>query len=712
MVLGVVSVMLFSASAQADVFDMGGTRDAATGAWTGMASLDFVPVGNPGNAGEQSSLSTGDTTYYGAVDHTYQIGKYDVTVAQYTTFLNAVAASDPYGLYDSGMSNGYVACGISRSGSSGSYSYSATKNGNFPVNYVSWADAARFCNWLQNGQPAAPEGTGTTETGAYTLNGATSDSALIAVTRDSAATYFVPTENEWYKAAYYRGGSINAGYWAYPTRSNTVPSNVLSATGPNNANFVVWSGIENAYVRTDPVNILTPVGAFAASSGPYGTFDMGGDVEQLTETPVTSWARAFRGGCFDATSDVMASYYWNGMGSSASGSRYGFRVASVPEPSTLVLFAIAAISLLSCIWRRRRRLHNVSLVVLAAMFVSTAGVAQADVFNMGGTRDPATGTWTGLASLEFVPVGNPGNAADTRHETPGYGAVDYTYSIGKFEVTAGQYTAFLNAVAKTDTYGLYNTYMAIPVNMAGCNIQRTGSTGSYSYSVAADWANRPVNYVSWGDAARFCNWLQNGQPTAAQGTATTEDGAYYLNGTTTDAGLLAIERKAGAKWAIPSENEWYKAAFYKGGSTHAGYWEYPTRSNTLPTRDLNDVSGDNANYYDASYLLVSGNYYKSVVGDFQNSASPYGTFDQGGNVSEWDEAILGPSGESRGVRGGGFSDSYGILSAAATGHFSYPTGESYGTGFRVVGVPEPGSLAMLAAGAIGLLGYVLRRQRA
>jgi hypothetical protein len=105
-------------------------------------------------------------------------------------------------------------------------------------------------------------------------------------------------------------------------------------------------------------------------------------------------------------------------------------------------------------------------MILAAMVVvlpsMTASVAQAqvsNVFNMGGTRDPTTGTWTGQASLEFVPVGNPGNSADTATGSL-YGSVPYNYQMGKYDVTVGQYCQFLNAVAKTDTYGLYNSYMA------------------------------------------------------------------------------------------------------------------------------------------------------------------------------------------------------------------------------------------------------------
>jgi formylglycine-generating enzyme required for sulfatase activity len=132
-------------------------------------------------------------------------------------------------------------------------------------------------------------------------------------------------------------------------------------------------------------------------------------------------------------------------------------------------------------------------------------------------------------TIDMVPVGDPGNAGEwsgSSGQERICGAVNYTYNIGKYEVTAGQYTAFLNAVGRVDTYALYNTHMPSDV---GCGITRSGSGtvgNPYAYSVASDYADRPVNYVSWGDAARFANWLQNGQPTGSQNLSTTEDGAY------------------------------------------------------------------------------------------------------------------------------------------------------------------------------------------
>jgi formylglycine-generating enzyme len=318
-------------------------------------------------------------------------------------------------------------------------------------------------------------------------------------------------------------------------------------------------------------------------------------------------------------------------------------------------------------------------MILAAAMVLTAGIAQA-------------------VTIDLVPVGDINNAADT---VTGYGSVDHAYAIGKYEVTAGQYTEFLNAKAKTDTYELYSTRMSDPVN---CNIQRSGVSGSYTYSVADDYANRPVTYVSFWDAARFTNWLQNGQ---ANGD--TETGAYTLT-----SGDNTVTKNADAQWWIPSENEWYKAAYYKGDSTDAGYWLFPTSSNTAPGRDMTDVSGNNANFHGngSPYPIDSGKY-TTVVGEFQNSGSPYGTFDQGGNVMEWNDTIIWSVlwGSARGLRGGSYIDDVGCIGSYYRINVGGPpTDEYYDLGFRVASVPEPGSLIMLAGIALTALLYFWRKR--
>jgi formylglycine-generating enzyme len=312
--------------------------------------------------------------------------------------------------------------------------------------------------------------------------------------------------------------------------------------------------------------------------------------------------------------------------------------------------------------------------------------------------------------LLLATVGDPGNAGELSGSGAGgsgldrvCGAVGYTYSIGKFEVTAGQYAAFLNAVAKTDTYGLYNAEMWSDTE--GCKIQQSNSSGNYAYSVTQHYACRPVNFVSFWDACRFANWLHNGQPTGPQGSGTTETGAYTL----TSDGITnnTVLRNADAKWAIASEDEWYKAAYYKGGGINAGYWHYATSSDTAPGEDMDDVSGNNANCQAPpySYPIDSGTYYTTVAGEFQDSESPYGTFDQAGNVHEWNETIV--SDTWRGYRGEtyiGVSD--GLL--ASMRHYGDPaweTGTGDVMGFRVVrlSVPEPGSVTMLAGLALAAL---------
>jgi formylglycine-generating enzyme required for sulfatase activity len=305
----------------------------------------------------------------------------------------------------------------------------------------------------------------------------------------------------------------------------------------------------------------------------------------------------------------------------------------------------------------------------------------------------------GQVIIETVTVGNPDNPDDTHSD--GYGGVDYIFNIGKYEVTAGQYTEFLNAVAGTDTYGLYSTWMW--ESEFGCKIVRNGSADSYTYSVADDWAERPVNYLSWANAARFSNWLHNGQPTGAQDLTTTEDGSYSLNGAVDDLVLMAVAREPDATWVIPSEDEWYKAAYHYNDGPTGNYFDYPTGSDSEPSNDLIDPDpGNNATWRDIHRYTIGSPYYRTEVGAHENSDSPYGTFDQGGNVAEWNEAVF--PGSCRGLRGGSFHSDSRFQHAANRDGYGSPTGEGVALGFRVSRVPEPGTMALLTLGVAALFG--------
>jgi hypothetical protein len=109
------------------------------------------------------------------------------------------------------------------------------------------------------------------------------------------------------------------------------------------------------------------------------------------------------------------------------------------------------------------------------------------------------GTGARAVTIDWVTVGDPGNANDTINTgtNPNFGAVGYAYRIGRHEVTIQQYTDCLNAAAKSDPYSLYDTRMGTNLNIAG--IARAGTSGSYVYTVmsnAGASGDRPIAYVT------------------------------------------------------------------------------------------------------------------------------------------------------------------------------------------------------------------------
>jgi sulfatase modifying factor 1 len=262
-------------------------------------------------------------------------------------------------------------------------------------------------------------------------------------------------------------------------------------------------------------------------------------------------------------------------------------------------------------------------------------------------------------------------------------------------------------------------------------ITQSGVSGSFTYAAKADMGNKPVNFVSWYDSARFTNWLHNNQPTGAQGAGTTETGAYTLQGgTTTPSNGQTVARELAATWFLPAatwflpnENEWYKAAYYNPATS--SYFDYPTSSNTAPTMAASDADGNiiNPGANVANYSLgadgngLDGNL--TTVGSADNSgtlalesASPYLTFDQGGNVQEWNESLL--TATSRVVRGGSWL--FTADSMRGSDRFSVdPTTEFSVLGFRVatasgpISVPE--ASALVFGGLVTLATLAARRCR-
>lgn len=295
--------------------------------------LEWVNIRDPGNAA--------DGTGIGVVDMEFRITKYEITNAQYAEFLNAVAFEDTHGLYGTDTNLGHYS-GISRSGTPGSFEYEAESGRELkPVVFVSFFDAVRLSNWLHNGQPTGLQDATTTEDGAYTLT----PEALFTgdVARNPTARHFVPSEDEWYKAAYY--DPVARTYWEYPMGSDAEPTAESPPGGINSANFSYAFGGD-----------LTPIGSYPAATSPFGTFDQGGNVWEWTET-VAGTRRILRGGGYnDSTAPLAASTFFRiGRDPNAQQHYLGIRLAApVPEPNYSTAFTFALVLSLSWTSPRRR----------------------------------------------------------------------------------------------------------------------------------------------------------------------------------------------------------------------------------------------------------------------------------------------------------------------------------------------------------------------
>ena len=315
--------------------------------------------------------------------------------------------------------------------------------------------------------------------------------------------------------------------------------------------------------------------------------------------------------------------------------------------------------------------------------------------------------------IEWVTVGDPGNTADTA--PAGFGAVATSFRIMKFEFTNQQYTDFLNSVdsSGTNPYAVYNTSMG---SNARGGITNTGSTNGSRYAVKTDMGDKPVNYVNWFDAARVANWLMNG----ATSSSSTETGAYTLVGGQISGNAPAVN--SGATFYVPTEDQWYKAAYYKGGGTSAGYWDFATQSDSAPTAvtagstgiGSAGSTGNFANYNEqADWNSQNGNV--TTVGT-NGGPSFYGAFDMSGNVYEWND-LTGASGSSRGLRGGGWGIPAFDLSSSGS-YSTGPSGEIDYIGFRLAspvsgsGVPEidPNGLSAVLGIIAAGLGLLERRR--
>lgn len=294
------------------------------------------------------------------------------------------------------------------------------------------------------------------------------------------------------------------------------------------------------------------------------------------------------------------------------------------------------------------------------------------------------GSGVNAFSMDFVEIGNPGNAADTRtyHNTTtifNAGAVAYSYNLGKYEISRDQ-------IEKANIMGGLGISLA---DLSGFG----GNSG-----------NKPATGISWNEAARFVNWLNTSSGKQAAYNIDS-NGNLQLWGVGDFSGNNQFRHKD-AYYFLPSVDEWYKGAYYDPSKVGgAGYWRFPTSADDAPLPVVEGVTTGTA-VWDGAELVGPGNITNA------GGLSSYGTMAQGGNAWEWTETsydgVNDSSNENRELRGGAWGGGV-ILLDATVRLLSDPAYEGNNDfGFRIASsVPEPSAFSLLA---IGLGGLALLRQ--
>ena len=194
----------------------------------------------------------------------------------------------------------------------------------------------------------------------------------------------------------------------------------------------------------------------------------------------------------------------------------------------------------------------------------------------------------------FVIIDSPNNKPDNRifnntnNTILTLGQVNYQYAICKYPVTVCEYVLFLNSVAKTDTNELFLYSNSNPFFGMGAFITRTGENGAFIYVAKLNMANKPMRFFTLAPCLRYCNWLHNSKPIGNQSAFTTEDGAYNL--IALGPGEILYKPKNNAKYHLPTEDEWHKAAYYD--KLNDKYWAFATQSDEVPTPVTSNENGE------------------------------------------------------------------------------------------------------------------------
>jgi formylglycine-generating enzyme required for sulfatase activity len=353
----------------------------------------------------------------------------------------------------------------------------------------------------------------------------------------------------------------------------------------------------------------------------------------------------------------------------------------------------------------------------ATLLTASAALAQVD---------PASG-------IDFVTVGAVGNAAYPGDGTPnnraqGRGGVNYEYRIGRYEVTTAQWVEFFNAAY--DRPASDRIPHLLPPEFWGAVPTTPNTQGGLRWRVPAGNESRPTGDISWRMAAIYCNWLHNDKASTREAFLT---GAYDVStfGYTGDVFTDQLTKSPGAKYWIPTWDEWLKAAHYDPNKANpdgsvGGWWRYSTTSDTAPAygppgvnvRTSGPLGPDpngplaQANAGWDGLNFPGFNPFAVPLGAYSNVMSPWGLFDTAGGTREWcEEAILVndlfPAFRVFEGSAWTFSQAFGSdMIGPREGDF--PSLSTYDLGFRIAtAIPSVSTVATL----IGAFPFLMRRRR-
>jgi hypothetical protein len=333
--------------------------------------------------------------------------------------------------------------------------------------------------------------------------------------------------------------------------------------------------------------------------------------------------------------------------------------------------------------------------------------------------DPASG-------IDFVTVGAVGNAAWQGNGTPGdraigRGTVNYEYRIGRYEVKSNEWAEFYTA-AFDRAAGDGIPFVQLPAftGMFDVTPQNTQNPNARAFgtSPATEW--RGTGGIDWRTAAIYCNWLHNAKATNREAFLS---GAYDVStfGPATPFGFSdQRERSPGAKYFIPSWDEWLKASHYdpnkqNSDGTTGGWWPYSNGTDIpLTYGPPPSFGGNGTGMANAGFDLPGNTDFLIPLNSYPTVRTPWGLVDAAGMTSEHVEEPILTAGRlvARGAEGSSWASS-GAVAIASDEIYEFGAGDapdigSLISGFRVAAViPSPSSFAV----GSGFVLFILRRRR-